>query len=92
VWRQIGISLVLGLILGALYSSVGDGQQSIDDRKGILFFISINQSFALISMVCTTFPKERMIVNRERASNTYYISAYYVAKVRRQMTWFRIHA
>jgi len=33
----------MGLLLGLLYSNVGNGQQSITDRKGILFFVCINQ-------------------------------------------------
>jgi hypothetical protein len=36
---KIGVSALLGLLLGLLYSHVGHGQQSISDRKGILFFV-----------------------------------------------------
>lgn len=39
VCKKIGVSALLGLLLGLLYSHVGHGQQSISDRKGILFFV-----------------------------------------------------
>lgn len=119
---QIGVSALMGLLLGLLYSDVGHGQQSISDRKGILFFVRqlphtsfrpatathahhqsdhrccscpasscwlwcqvcINQAFGLIGMVTGAFPKERKVVERERAGNAYHISAYYLAKVSSQ--------
>eukprot|EP00952_Eustigmatos_sp_NYUAD-ZCMA_P011307 46003-Eustigmatos_ZCMA.PRE.1 len=40
------------------------------------------QAFGLVGNVTGAFPKERKIVDRERASNSYHISAYYMAKVR----------
>jgi hypothetical protein len=78
---QFGISALLGLLVGLMYSNMGYDQQSIYDRKGVLFFVTINQAFGLITTVCGTFPKERKIVLRERGSNSYHISAYYLAKV-----------
>jgi ATP-binding cassette subfamily G (WHITE) protein 2 len=81
ILAKFGISALLGVLVGAMYSNVGDGQQSIYDRKGVLFFVTINQAFGLITTVCGTFPKERKIVLRERACNSYHISAYYLAKV-----------
>lgn len=78
---QFGISALLGLLVGLMYSNMGHDQQSIYDRKGVLFFVTINQAFGLITTVCGTFPKERKIVLRERCSNSYHISAYYLAKV-----------
>jgi ATP-binding cassette subfamily G (WHITE) protein 2 len=81
ILAKFGISALLGILVGAMYSNVGEGQQSIYDRKGVLFFVTINQAFGLITTVCGTFPKERKIVLRERACNSYHISAYYLAKV-----------
>lgn len=80
---KFAISALLGTLVGAMYSNIGNGQQSIYDRKGVLFFVTINQAFGLITTVCGTFPKERKIVLRERACNSYHISAYYLAKVSR---------
>lgn len=77
--------------MGALYSNVGHGQQSIYDRKGVLFFVTINQAFGLITTVCQTFPKERKIILRERACNSYHISAYYLAKVKMPSRPFDIY-
>lgn len=84
ILAKFGISALLGVLVGAMYSNVGNGQQSIYDRKGVLFFVTINQAFGLITTVCGTFPKERKIVLRERACNSYHISAYYLAKVKGQ--------
>jgi len=92
ILAKFGISALLGILVGAMYSNVGKGQQSIYDRKGVLFFVTINQAFGLITTVCGTFPKERKIVLRERACNSYHISAYYLAKVSAHLVCVRPRA
>jgi len=74
------LSAFFGLILGAIYSNVHHTQKSIQDRIGILFFVTINQAFGAMFPVLSLFPKEYKIVSRERASKSYHISAYYIAK------------
>ena len=72
---------IMGIVVGLLYSDLGPDHTSFYDRKGHLFFISINQVVTLIGSYCGTFPKERKLVEKERNSNAYHISAYFIAKV-----------
>ena len=73
-------SIFFALVLGAVYSEIDYSQKAIQDRVGLLFFVSINQFFNGFFSVINTFPKEKPIVQRERASKSYSVSAYYVAK------------
>jgi len=73
-------SIFFALVLGGVYSEIDYSQKSIQDRIGLLFFISINQFFNAFFGVLNTFPKEKPIVQRERASKSYSVSAYYLAK------------
>ena len=73
-------SVFFGLVLGALYSETDYGQKSIQDRIGILFFFTINQTFSNMFAVLNSFSNERVVIERERASKSYHVSAFYLAK------------
>jgi ABC-type multidrug transport system ATPase subunit len=73
-------NVVLSLILAAIYSETGGGQKSIQDRQGVLFFCTLNQSFGGMFGAVQTFGKEKSIIVRERFSKAYYVSAYYMAR------------
>lgn len=70
-----------GLLIAALYSEMGSGQKSIQDRIGVLFFVTINQSFGALFNTINTFVEEKPIVMRERQSFSFHLSAYYITKV-----------
>lgn len=70
-----------GLIIGGIYSNIGNSQESIQNRKGALFFIMINQNFGSVTSMLNSFPKEKVIVNRERSGRAYNTLAYFSAKV-----------
>lgn len=72
--------IFFGLILGALYSESGYNQKSIQDRTGLLFFLTINQTFGNMIGVLNSFTNEKVVVERERASNSYHVSAFYLSK------------
>jgi len=65
---KVVVSIFFGLILGALYSETGYDQKSIQDRVGILFFFTINQTFSNMFGVLNSFTAEKVVVERERAS------------------------
>jgi len=44
--------------------------------------VTINQAFGGMAETLQTFPIEKRIVQKERASGFYALSAYYVSKVR----------
>eukprot|EP00963_Diacronema_lutheri_P006163 scaffold524_cov357-Pavlova_lutheri.AAC.4 len=79
----IGIAqlLTFAILLGLLYMDMGNDFPSIQDRTGVLFFITINVGFGGIFTIINTFPAERLVVNRERASKSYNIGAYYLGKL-----------
>jgi hypothetical protein len=70
-----------GLIIGGIYSNIGYSQESIQNRKGALFFIMINQNFGSVTSMLNSFPKEKAIVNRERSGCAYSTLSYFSAKV-----------
>lgn len=71
---------LFGLIIGGIYSDIGYAQESIQNRKGVLFFMMINQNFGSVTGVLNSFPKEKVIVNRERSGRAYNTLSYFCAK------------
>ena len=78
---KMTFSIVFSLIIGGIYSNIGNSQRSIQNRYGLLFFVVINQLFPAVIAVFNSFPKEANIVNRERASKAYDTLSYFVSKV-----------
>lgn len=61
---KIVLSTFFGCIIGAIYNNISNDQASIFNREGLLFIIVLNQAFNNAIGVATTFPKEKIIVNR----------------------------
>lgn len=74
-------AIFFALLIGGLYSNIGDSQKSIMNRKGVLYFILINQGFISIQSVIAAFPLEKIIVGRERSGRAYSTLSYCIAKV-----------
>jgi len=74
------MTIFFACIIGGIYSNIGDDQTSIRNRQGLLFVIVINQAFNGVMGVLNTFPKEKLIVNRERSNNAYDTLSYFCAK------------
>ena len=55
-------------------------EDSIDDRLGAVFFFGVFWGFFSIFSALYTFPAERAVLNKDRASGAYRLSAYYFAK------------
>ncbi|MEW5315593.1 MAG: hypothetical protein WDW38_007010 [Sanguina aurantia] len=86
-WRKKNIILVqllqavvMAVLIGTAFLHIGDGQSSAVRRQPVLFFCVINQGMFGALIVINSFPAERMLVLRERAAGTYYVSAYFLAK------------
>jgi ABC-type multidrug transport system ATPase subunit len=73
-------NIFFGFIVGLIYSELDFGQRSIQDRIGLLFFISINTGFNSLLSVLNNFPIEKDIVNRERSDGAYHVLSYFPAK------------
>lgn len=78
---KLGFNIFFGLIIGGIFSNIGYTQESIQNRRGVLFFLMINQNFGSVVGVLNSFPKEKVIVNRERAGRAYNTLSYFCAKV-----------
>lgn len=74
-------AIFFSLLIGGLYSNIGDSQTSIMNRKGVLYFLLINQGFISIQSVIAAFPVEKIIVGRERSGRAYSTLSYCLAKV-----------
>ncbi|CAI5481441.1 unnamed protein product [Closterium sp. Yama58-4] len=71
----------LGFICGMLwFGSERNTATQIQDQVGLLFFISIFWGFFPLFAAIFTFPQERAILAKERASDMYRLSAYYLSR------------
>eukprot|EP00002_Diphylleia_rotans_P023681 TRINITY_DN465_c0_g1_i6.p1 TRINITY_DN465_c0_g1~~TRINITY_DN465_c0_g1_i6.p1 ORF type:complete len:605 (+),score=129.58 TRINITY_DN465_c0_g1_i6:3944-5758(+) len=75
-WQYLSMSI----IVGAIWFDVGTKEENIRDRIGVLFFMTIYWSFQPLFSSLTAFPSEKHILLKERASGSYRLSAYYLAK------------
>ena len=74
------IFCLFGLLIGGVYSDIGFTQVSLQNRDGCLFFIGVNCTFNGLFSVLNVFPKEKNIVNTERANRAYDLTPYFLAK------------
>jgi ABC-type multidrug transport system permease subunit len=74
-------SIVLSLLVGLVYLQINDDQQSVQDRQGALFFVTVNQFLSAVVGQVNTFPSERVLFYREHANNMYSMPAFYFSKI-----------
>ncbi|XP_069834367.1 broad substrate specificity ATP-binding cassette transporter ABCG2 isoform X2 [Dendropsophus ebraccatus] len=77
---QVMVSLILALIVGAIFFGVKDDENGIQNRVGALFFITTNQCFSSVSAI-ELFIVEKKIFIHEYISGYYRLSAYFVSKL-----------
>ena len=73
--------IFFSLLIGGLYSNIGNSQTSIMNRQGVLYFILINQGFISVNAVINSFVLEKQIVGREMSGRAYSTLSYCMAKV-----------
>jgi ABC-type multidrug transport system ATPase subunit len=64
IMAKIFVTVFFGCIIGAMYSSNSNDQATIYKQMGLLFVIAVNQAFNACIGVLSSFPKEKIIVNR----------------------------
>ncbi|KAJ3112786.1 ATP-binding cassette sub- G member 2 [Phlyctochytrium bullatum] len=74
-------TIILILLIGFTFFRIKSDQKSIQNRIGILFFWPVNQVFNTIMPIVGVFPIERVIMLRERATRSYRVFSFYLAKV-----------
>lgn len=73
-------SIIMAILIGTMFYQIGHSQLSVFRRESILFSCVVNQSLFGALMIINSFPIERTLTLRERASGTYCASAYFTAK------------
>merc|ERR1740129_1589331 len=78
---QIGQSLFLGLILTLIWAPLDNDQNGVQDRVGIIFFLSVNSVMQNVMCVLTTFANERGAVLREQENGMYRTLPYFISRI-----------
>lgn len=74
-------TILMAVLIGTVFLQIGHSQKSIVRREPVIFFCIINQGVFGALTVINSFPVERTLTLRERASGTYFASAYFIAKI-----------
>ncbi|OCT97257.1 broad substrate specificity ATP-binding cassette transporter ABCG2 isoform X2 [Xenopus laevis] len=77
---QVMVTLVLALIVGAIFFGIKEDGSGIQNRVGSLFFVTTNQCFSSVSAI-ELFIVEKKIFIHEYISGYYRLSAYFFAKL-----------
>ncbi|MGH0132134.1 UNVERIFIED_CONTAM: hypothetical protein FKN15_049995 [Acipenser sinensis] len=77
---QIGVTVFLALIVGAIFFGIKDDESGIQNRVGALFFVVTNQCFSTVS-AAELFITERKIFIHEYISGYYRLSVYFLSKI-----------
>jgi ATP-binding cassette subfamily G (WHITE) protein 2 len=77
---QLFQTVLMAVLIGTAFLKIGTSETSIVRRHPVLFFCVVNQGIFSSLIVINVFPRERLLVLRERAAGTYYVSAYFLAK------------
>ncbi|KAG6759557.1 hypothetical protein POTOM_036040 [Populus tomentosa] len=75
------MSIASAIIFGSVFWRMGKSQTSIQDRMGLLQVTAINTAMAALTKTVGVFPKERAIVDRERAKGSYALGPYLLSKL-----------
>lgn len=73
-------SVVLGIISGLVWFQMPYTEAYVQDRSGFMFFAQTFWVFDSLFTAMMSFPSERKIIFKERASGSYRLSAYFLAK------------
>ena len=73
-------ALSLALISGLCWLRMDFVESTIPDRSSFVFFIMVFWPFQTLMMGLLSFPFERAVIEKERASGSYRLSAYFIGK------------
>nr|XP_009943886.1 PREDICTED: ATP-binding cassette sub-family G member 2-like [Opisthocomus hoazin] len=75
---QIAVTIILALVVGAIFFGVKLDQSGIQNRVGSLFFVTTNQCFSSVSAI-ELFIKDKKLFVHQYTSGYYRVSAYFLA-------------
>ncbi|XP_052675102.1 LOW QUALITY PROTEIN: uncharacterized protein LOC128156830 [Crassostrea angulata] len=74
-------TVVLTAIVSLIWFQLPRTEETLRDRMGVLFYMSMHWGFTPLFDTVTAFPLERLVINKERLAGWYRLSAYYLAKM-----------
>ncbi|KAA0721988.1 ATP-binding cassette sub-family G member 2 [Triplophysa tibetana] len=77
---QLAVTALMAVIVGAIFYGVKDDQSGLQNRFGVLFFITTNQCFSTLS-AAELFITERKLFIHEYTSGYYRMSVYFLSKI-----------
>ncbi|KAF6128466.1 ATP binding cassette subfamily G member 2 (Junior blood group) [Phyllostomus discolor] len=77
---QIIVTVILGLAIGAIFYDLKKDPTGIQNRAGVLFFLTTNQCFSSVSSV-ELFVVEKKLFMHEYISGYYRVSSYFFGKL-----------
>ncbi|XP_054447732.1 broad substrate specificity ATP-binding cassette transporter ABCG2 [Pteronotus mesoamericanus] len=77
---QVIVTIILGLVIGALFYDLKSDPTGIQNRAGVLFFLTTNQCFSSVSSV-ELFVVEKKLFMHEYISGYYRVSSYFFGKL-----------
>ncbi|XP_007949889.1 broad substrate specificity ATP-binding cassette transporter ABCG2 [Orycteropus afer afer] len=77
---QLIVTAILGLVVGAIFYGLKNDQTGIQNRAGVLFFLTTNQCFSSVSAV-ELFVVEKKLFIHEYISGYYRVSSYFFGKL-----------
>ncbi|XP_065676975.1 uncharacterized protein LOC101239081 isoform X1 [Hydra vulgaris] len=82
VWDMVNIIQVvtLSVAVGLFWFRTPFDEKSLGDRQGVIFFILSYMFIRQMMQAILSFPAEKKVIEKERASGMYRLSAYYTAK------------
>ncbi|NXS41066.1 ABCG2 protein, partial [Balaeniceps rex] len=75
---QIAVTIILALVVGAIFFGVKLNRSGIQNRVGSLFFVTTNQCFSSVSAI-ELFIRDKKLFVHQYTSGYYRVSAYFLA-------------
>lgn len=74
-------ALANGLLIGVLFFGLGHNQADLRSRLGVIAFSLVGGIFMPVGMMIQIFPRLQAVFLRDRRSETYYTSSFYLSYV-----------
>jgi len=78
---RVMINVTSAIIFGSIYWQLGLSQAALQSRLGLFQMAAVSAAMQSLSKVLNVFPKERAIVQEERAKKSYTVLPYFLSKL-----------